>query len=115
MCSSDLDFEAQGNTLFENFSALWRTFQCMIQDDRDGEVFILIDALDESEMTTRDVQSLGNLFKSAERTGNFKFLITCRPEISDIERQLKGFGTSLRVDSAKVNNDLFQLMSRSMD
>ncbi len=105
-----LDFEAQGNTLFENFSALWRIFQCMLQDERDGEVFILIDALDESEMTTRDglLQSIGNLFKSAERTGNFKFLITCRPEISDIERQLKGFGTFLRVDSAKVNNDLFQ-------
>ncbi|KAF7550502.1 hypothetical protein G7Z17_g5661 [Cylindrodendrum hubeiense] len=103
------DFESQGSTFFDNFSALWRIFQCMLNDKRVGEVFILIDALDESESSTRKgfLQGIKELFKSATvGTGKFKFIITCRPGIIDVEDQLKGIGTSLRVDSAEINNDL---------
>jgi hypothetical protein len=105
-----LDFDAQGTTLFENFSALWRIFQCMLQDERAGQVFILIDALDESDRATREglLQGIRKLFKSEEQRGSFNFLITCRPDIGDIERQFKTSGTFLRIDSADINNDLSQ-------
>ena len=66
--------------------------------------------LDECESSTRQVLFLEvrKLFQSPMTglSGRIKLLITCRPGISDIERQLKCSGTSLRVDSAKINNDL---------
>lgn len=93
--------------LFENFSALWRIFQDMLRDEGAGEVFILIDALDECDRFTRKALLLGirELSQSSPR-GRLKFLITCRPEISDIEYELDGVGFSLRMDASEVNSDL---------
>ncbi|KAH7462318.1 hypothetical protein FOMA001_g18690 [Fusarium oxysporum f. sp. matthiolae] len=95
--------------LFENFSALWRIFQDMLQDEHVGEVFILIDALDECDRSTRKVllRCIRELFQaSPESDGNFKFLVTCRPEIGDIEFELDGIGVALKMDSGEVNADL---------
>ncbi|OAP55707.1 hypothetical protein AYL99_09859 [Fonsecaea erecta] len=96
--------------LFENFTALWRIFQAMLRDSRAGEVFILIDALDECEKSTRKALLLGinTLFQIPPTSGEgkFKFLITYRPEISDIHDELSGVGVSLSIDSSKVNADL---------
>ena len=95
--------------LFENFSALWRIFEDMLRDERAGEVFILIDALDECERSTREalLRGLKKLFQASPKSGGkFKFLITCRPEINDIEFELDGVGIPLRMDSTKVNADL---------
>ncbi|KAG6977872.1 Vegetative incompatibility protein HET-E-1 [Fusarium oxysporum f. sp. conglutinans] len=95
--------------LFENFSALWRIFQDMLQDEHVGEVFILIDALDECDRSTRKalLRCIRELFQaSPESEGNFKFLVTCRPEIDDIEFELDGIGVALKMDSGEVNADL---------
>ncbi|RYC78655.1 hypothetical protein BFJ63_vAg18472, partial [Fusarium oxysporum f. sp. narcissi] len=95
--------------LFENFSALWRIFQDMLQDEHVGEVFILIDALDECDRSTRKalLRCIRELFQaSPESEGNFKFLVACRPEIDDIEFELDGIGVALKMDSGEVNADL---------
>ncbi|KAH7000576.1 hypothetical protein EDB80DRAFT_618126, partial [Ilyonectria destructans] len=108
------DFEKHKNSrvfesLFENFSALWRIFQDMLRDEHAVEVFILIDALDECDSSTRNALLYGirELFQASPNpTEKFKILITCRPEIDDIKYELDGTGVSLRMDSSEVNTDL---------
>ncbi|KAK7582900.1 hypothetical protein V3481_012196 [Fusarium oxysporum f. sp. vasinfectum] len=100
--------------LFENFSALWRIFQDMLQDEHAGEVFILIDALDECDRSTRKalLRCIRELFQESPKSaGNFKFLVTCRPEIGDIEFELDRIGVPLRMDSSEVNADLSDYIS----
>ncbi|KAK5988294.1 Vegetative incompatibility HET-E-1-like protein [Cladobotryum mycophilum] len=95
--------------LFDNSFALLRIFQDMIQDDEAGEVFILLDALDECDKSTRSdfLSSMARLFKSSQGSkGKLKVLITCRPEIGDIEDAFSGMGVSLRIDAANINDDL---------
>ena len=95
--------------LFENSSALWRIFQDMLQNEHAGEVFILVDALDECDRSTRKGLLLGikDLFQESSKSGRkFKLLITCRPNIIDIENELARVGVPLRMDLGKVNNDL---------
>ncbi|KAM6506306.1 hypothetical protein FSOLCH5_013296 [Fusarium solani] len=108
------DFEKHKNSrifddLFDNFYTLWRIFQDILEDKRAGEVFILIDALDECEISTRKALLLRmrELFQASPKSaGKFKFFVTCRPEISDIEFELDGIGGNLRMDSSEVNADL---------
>ncbi|KAI1109378.1 hypothetical protein F5Y14DRAFT_30227 [Nemania sp. NC0429] len=95
--------------LFCNFFPLWRIFQEMLLDAEAGEVFILIDALDECDPSTRKglLQNIRDFFMESPKLGRkVKLLITCRPEIPDIEGELKGAGVSLRMDHAHINNDL---------
>ncbi|KPM42707.1 hypothetical protein AK830_g3870 [Neonectria ditissima] len=105
--------------LLDNLSALWRMFEAMLRDQRAGEVFILIDALDECDKSTREalIISLNNLFtEELESGGKFKFLITSRPELSGIESELLDeIGVSLRVDSSSVNADLSDYINVSVD
>ncbi|KAI1178823.1 hypothetical protein F4777DRAFT_63233 [Nemania sp. FL0916] len=99
------------NDLFDDFFPLWRIFQNMVLDVQAGEVFILIDALDECDKSTRKglLQNIKSLFRDSPKTGHkVKFLVTCRPDIADIEGALKNVGVSLRMDSAHVNNDLLK-------
>lgn len=102
--------------LFENFSTLWRTFCDMLQHEKIGEFFILLDALDECERSSRKalLQGLRMLFHTPPGR-RFKFLITCRPEISDIKFDLHEVGTCLRMDSAEVNADLSIYINRGVD
>ncbi|KHN94745.1 Peroxisomal targeting signal 1 receptor [Metarhizium album ARSEF 1941] len=109
------DFEKHaGDRVFEDFfnsfSALWRVFCCTLQDERAGEVFILIDALDECESSTRQhlLVSIKKLFQlpPGKVRRNIKLLITCRLQISDIEDELQGVGVSVQMGSAVINDDL---------
>ncbi|KAJ6780463.1 hypothetical protein PWT90_01829 [Aphanocladium album] len=105
--------------LFSDFSALWRMFQDMLDDKRAGEVFILIDALDECEISTREnlLRSIGDLFQPlpTAKTGQLKILVTCRPDIGDIENELTSLGVLLRMDSADINNDLSKYIDAKVD
>lgn len=102
--------------LFENLSTLWRIFQDMLRDEQTGEVFVLIDALDECERSTRQtlLLGLGELFRVLPGK-NIKILVTCRPEISDIEYELQDVGTQLRMDSSEVNTDLSRYIDVKVD
>lgn len=100
--------------LFDKFSALWRIFQDMLLDMEAGEVFIVIDALDECDKSTRKglLQNIKDFFRDLRKSGRkVKFLITCRPEIPDIEGALKRVGISLRIDDSHINNDLSDYIS----
>ena len=105
------DYKLHGkDTCFKEVSSLSRMLESMIQDPVAGEVFILIDALDECDPCSRDglLAGVHDLFgtSSATDTRMFKFVITCRPEIPDIEAELRFVSSTLRMDSAAVNTDL---------
>jgi Cdc6-like AAA superfamily ATPase len=80
------EFERQGSDLFLNFHALWRILESILRDRCAGEIFILIDALDECESSMRSdlLRSIEELFdpRQTGRNGRFKFLITYRPNIT---------------------------------
>ncbi|KAK7425569.1 hypothetical protein QQZ08_008010 [Neonectria magnoliae] len=107
------------NDLLDNVSALWRIFEAMVQDERAGEVYILIDALDECDKSTREalIVGLNDLFlKASELRGKFKFLITSRPDLSGIESELLDeIGVTLRIDSSSVNADLSDYIEVNVD
>lgn len=112
------DFDAQGNTIVESFSTLWRILKGMLQDERASEVFILIDAFDECDKSMRKglLTCIRELFQSSPtaQTGKFKFLITSRPE-NDILEELSDVGTRLLMNSASVNNDLSIYIDSTVD
>ena len=103
------DYNQMKDRLFDNFDALWRILLKILRDFNAGEIYLLIDALDECEKSTRRdlLISLAELFTSPQTggTANVKFLVTCRPE-EDIQNYLFDINGYLRVDSAKVNADL---------
>lgn len=97
--------------LFDDFTTLWRIFQEMLKDDCAGDVFIVIDAFDECDQSTRKhfLSALSELFQLPVKSSNkVKFLITSRQKISDIEYELHGAGKILELDSGEVNTDLFE-------
>ncbi|KAM3550287.1 hypothetical protein MY1884_008324 [Beauveria asiatica] len=105
--------------LFNDFSALWAIFRSLLQHPTMGEAFILIDALDECEKSTRGeiLVSIRSLFESLPKNAlrKVKFLVTCRNDIGDIEYELNGLGTHLRLDSAAINHDLNTYISAKVD
>ncbi|TXC01070.1 hypothetical protein FocTR4_00009367 [Fusarium oxysporum f. sp. cubense] len=108
------DFKKHKNShlyecLFENLSALWRIFKEMLQDKDTGEIFILIDGLDQCDRSGRQVllRRIAELFQESPKSaGNLKFLVTCRPEVGDTKYMLGGIGVSLRMGSTEVREDL---------
>jgi hypothetical protein len=107
------NFDVQGEQLFKRFEALWRILLNILRDPKSGNVFLLIDALDECETSSREdlLDGLAKLLTSfaqvpqTEGSGKCKILVTCRRE-RDIRRKLGGISTSLPVDTGKVNADL---------
>lgn len=107
-----IDKESLSETLFQNFAALWRIFKAMLLDKQAGEIFILIDALDESDRDSRGnlLAEIQNLFSSGSQSekcsGKIKLLVTCRQNIPDIEMAFQGLGSSLKVNAKEIKSDL---------
>ena len=113
-------FDMSRDSLFTNFHALWRIFVCILQDSGAGEVFCLIDALDECEKETRQLflTDFTKLFCSQQSQKTVvKFIVTSRRE-SDIEESLSAVGPAvqnLQVDSGRVNHDLHRFINVRVD
>jgi len=110
------EFNLRKDALFDNFDALWQILCKILGDFNEGQIYILIDALDECEESTRRALlfELGKLFTPTGTAGtaNIKFVITSRPEIDD---ELPDIGKYIRVDSAKVNADLSDFINVKVD
>ncbi len=108
---SDLqkEYDQMKDQVFTNFDTLWRILLNIVKDARAGEIYFLIDALDECEEIYRNafLVSLKKLAKAIQGSSvtNIKIIITCRP-ISEIEDILTFDDGTLRIDSATVNADL---------
>lgn len=90
----------------------------MLRDERAGEVFILIDAFDECDKSTRKelLTCIQKLFQSSPtaQTGKFKFLVTSRPE-NDILEELSDVGTRMLMNSTSVNDSLSMYINSAVD
>lgn len=93
----------------------------MLRDALAGEVFILIDALDECERSTRNPLLVGlrELIRSPlVSREKLKFIITYRPDVPDIEYELShsdDVQTNLRMDSSEANADLSDYINVEVD
>ncbi|EPE35822.1 Ankyrin repeat-containing protein [Glarea lozoyensis ATCC 20868] len=92
------DYEADGHKLPESFHTLWDIFIKAVADPKAGEVFCILDALDEcaEEGRYQIINAVNQLYQKAkpeESTSQLKFLITSRPYL-DIERRLSDLTSS---------------------
>lgn len=105
------------DALFKDLSTIWCLLIDMLRDKGTGEVMILIDALDECEAPARETLLilLRELIEK-EPTVSAKLLVTYRPEIRDIEFELYGLGTCLKMGaSSEVNPDISTYINASVD
>lgn len=114
------DYKLHGKeNCFKKVSSLWRMLQNMVQDPLANEVFVLIDALDECDLSRREglLMGLHDLFDDTLtlKRGVFKFILTCRPDIHDIEARLYRVSKSLEMDSTMVKNDLARYIDSRVD
>ena len=110
------DFDLMKGRLFDNFGTLWRILLEVLRGFKAGEIYLLVDALDECEKSTRKALliCLAELLSQTGGIANVKLLITCRPE-DDIEKHLFDINGYLRIDSAKVNADLSKFIRVRVD
>ena len=114
------EFDTSRDNLFTNFYALWRIFVGIVQDHGVGEVYCLVDALDECEKESRQLllKSLSKLFGPYQnRKTSVKFIVTSRPE-SDITEILSAIDPAvlrIHVDSGRVNHDLQKFINVKVD
>ncbi|KAK8912864.1 Ankyrin repeat domain-containing protein 17 [Metarhizium anisopliae] len=106
-------------SLFNDVYALRRILKNMLLDERSDKVFVLIDALDECEASTRKdllswIQIISQLSPAGD-SGKIKILLTCRPHINDIEDELQDVGTQLQMGSAEINHDLAKYIDDRVD
>ena len=102
-------YDQMKDHVFTNFDTLWRILLNILKDPQAGEIYILIDAMDECEETSQQMflSCLKKLTNAPQGSSvlHVKFLMTCRPN-PEIEESLGFNEGTLRVDSAKVNTDL---------
>ena len=115
------DFDIEHHSLFTDFHALWRNFVRMTQDPGAGNVYCLIDALDECERESRQLflKKFTRLFGPQQsKTTSVKFVLTSRRE-NDIEEEFlfinNPFIQNLQIDKAKVNRDLSKFIDVKVD
>ncbi|KAF5128487.1 Vegetative incompatibility protein HET-E-1 [Metarhizium anisopliae] len=107
------------DSLFNDVYTLRRILKNMLLDERSDKVFVLIDALDECEASTRKdllswIQIISQLSPAGD-SGKIKILLTCRPHINDIEDELQDVGTQLQMGSAEINHDLAKYIDDRVD
>jgi serine/threonine-protein phosphatase 2B catalytic subunit len=112
------DFKEIGEKLIQNVHTLWRYFTELLQQHKDSAMYILVDALDEIEMSSRNI-FVHILSQLPAATGylsqrNIKFLVTSRSE-SNLDILLEGNWPNIRIDSDKVNVDLSKYITEKVN
>ncbi|KAJ9144492.1 NACHT and Ankyrin domain protein [Pleurostoma richardsiae] len=106
------DYVLKKTSIVSTIDALWRPLLKMLQKANEDKIYILIDALDECERMSRKelLAMLGEIVELPK----VRILITARPE-SDIEGATYCLGQNLRLDSAKINDDLSRFINIRVD
>ena len=113
------DFDQQGDQLFTSFDAIYKVFSAVSSDSGAGEIYCLVDALDECEESSREafLTSLSEIFDPPEPGRNIKIILTSRPNI-DIKESLLSIHPkiqSLQLDSGMINADLSKFINVRVD
>ena len=113
-------FDMSRERLFTDFHGLWSVFVSIVKDPKAGEIYCLVDALDECEKESRQLflTNFTKMFCPPQRESVFvKFIVTSRRE-NDIEESFSTVGSivqNLQVDSGKVNDDLSKFIDVKVD
>lgn len=104
-------YDVDGPKLFQNFYKMWEIFLDVLTHFGEGEVFILLDALDECDEESRQLIMQG-LHDVSEGKYNVRIFFTCRPE-ADIEQfQKTNIGTvDVRAGKEDIKRDLERFMA----
>ena len=108
------DVKTTGDGFFEDFHGLWESFVKVTNHRTAGEVYLLVDALDECEKDERKLllKNFSRLFcsPSNSETKKVKLLVTSRPEddINLVKRNAPQISSALQLDlkNDKINEDL---------
>lgn len=104
------DYGRHGKSIAENLSALFVAFSRLLRRT-EARLYILIDALDECEGLSR--HDFFTFIEDLDSDMKVSIIITSRPEV-DVEDAV-GDTNILRVDSAKVNDDLSRFIDIKVD
>ena len=108
------DFDISRDRLVTDFYALRRIFDNIVKDPEAGEVYCLIDALDECEKESRQLflTNFIKLFSSQQSKKTVvKFIITSREENDIAGPAIQ----NLQIDSGRVNDDLYKFINVKVD
>jgi ankyrin repeat protein len=101
-------FDLKGPDLFDDFEHLWQITLAILKDYKQGEIYLLVDALDECDEDSRN-RFLKSIRRMPQQDVNVRTLITCRPE-DDIEEIFRDSPNSLYIKLEDINSDLARYM-----
>lgn len=103
-------YDLQGPKLFTEFDTMWDILKVVVKNWGKGELYIMIDALDECDETSRGLL-LDGIKQITEQDLEVRLFFTCRPE-HDIEKHHKD--NTRTIDCAigleDINRDLVRYM-----
>ncbi|KAF3076247.1 hypothetical protein CFAM422_001038 [Trichoderma lentiforme] len=74
-------YKERGEDLFQSFDALWAIFMAIATDQKTGQKYCVIDALDECDRESQEIllQQFQETFHSQDAPSNVRILVTSRP------------------------------------
>ena len=105
------DYKKLGKSIAENLSALFVAL-CRLLRRTETRIYILVDALDECEGSSR--HDFFTFIEDLDPDMRVSILITSRPEV-DVEDAAGDMTDILRIDSAKVKDDLSSFINIRVD
>lgn len=112
------DYAMMQDELCENFNALARILAGMLSNPEAGEVYLLLDALDECETSslTELLHTIKELFLDSKQARNnrSKLILTHRPH-RHIESHLNKSHEVLRITFAVINEDLAKFIGHRVE
>ncbi len=108
-------YDIQGDKLFSSFDALWDLLM-EIGQEHAGEIYCIIDALDECDSTAQEtlLAQISDSFLSRKSTPGVHFLITSRP-YEEIRRYLDDFPRHDLGAYDKVQGDLDMIIHQKVN
>lgn len=100
-------YDVQGPKLFQDFDTLWVILKAVIKVYGEGELFLLIDALDECDEKSRGLLMAG-MKEITQDNLNVRVFFTCRPE-ADIEQQYRSKNDrtlSCHIKGSDIDSDI---------
>lgn len=109
------DYEQMGDRLCNSFDTLWRILRQILTEFVVGKVYVLIDALDECDKSSREslLGGLNGLLRTRQHL-NVMFLITYRPG-SNVSSLVHDVSTFLKIDAGKIKADLSKFIEVKVD
>ncbi|KAL6814600.1 hypothetical protein V8C40DRAFT_282940 [Trichoderma camerunense] len=100
-------YKERGADLFKSFDALWTIFMAAAADEKTGQKYCIIDALDECDRESQKIllQQFQETFLDQDAWSKIRFLVTSRP-YSEIDEYLNEFANKDLASFAQAEKDI---------